>query len=394
MTKGRKGNHEGSIYKDKQGRWRGLVSMPSVNGKYKRKYIYGKTRKEVSEKVNAILNELRTNTYIEPCKTTLYDWLCTWLDTYCKNEIRMTTYVNYETYVHKHIKNTIGGYCLCDLNTILIQQFYNDKSKNGRLDGKGGLSPKTMKNMHNMLHHALDKAVQLEMIKKNCTDATVLPKCTKPEIRYFTAEEQKQLQESIKGERLEMAVLLCLYTGLRQGELLGLPWSNVHIELNGNSYIKITQALIRTRNPDTNAPKRTLLRITQPKTKHSIRTIPLLPKIAVMLNKYRQEQEKYLSENHIPDTGLVFTSAKGKEYDPRDFQRDFKNLLKRHGLRDIGVHGLRHSFATRSLQSGMSVKTLSAILGHNSCSFTMDVYCHTDDDITANEINCLNNMLD
>lgn len=78
MAKGRKGNHEGSIYKDKQGRWRGLVSMPSVNGKYKRKYIYGKTRKEVSEKVNAILNELRTNTYIEPCKTTLYDWLCTW----------------------------------------------------------------------------------------------------------------------------------------------------------------------------------------------------------------------------------------------------------------------------------------------------------------------------
>ena len=195
MAAGRKGNHEGSIYKDKQGRWRGLVSMPSTNGKYKRKYLYGKTRREVSEKMNDLLNQLRTNTYIEPCKITLYDWLCTWLDTYCKNEVRMTTYINYETYVHKHIKNTIGGYRLCDLSTLLIQQFYNEQSKNGRLDGKGGLSPKTMKNIHDMLHRALDKAVQLEMMQKNYSDATVLPKRIKPEIRYYSTDEQKQLQE-------------------------------------------------------------------------------------------------------------------------------------------------------------------------------------------------------
>ncbi|MGN0576871.1 MAG: tyrosine recombinase XerC [Ruminococcus sp.] len=394
MAAGRKGNHEGSIYKDKQGRWRGLVSMPSTNGKYKRKYLYGKTRREVSEKMNDLLNQLRTNTYIEPCKITLYDWLCTWLDTYCKNEVRMTTYINYETYVHKHIKNTIGGYRLCDLSTLLIQQFYNEKSKNGRLDGKGGLSPKTMKNIHDMLHRALDKAVQLEMMQKNYSDATVLPKRIKPEIRYYSTDEQKQLQEAIKGERLEMAVLLALYTGVRQGELLGLPWSNVHINLDGNSYIRITQALNRIRNPDTNSDKRTILQINPPKTKHSIRTIPLLPKIAQRLYDYKEEQADFIDKNNLPDSGLVFIAANGAPYDPRDFQRDFKNLLKRHELRDIGVHGLRHSFATRSLQSGMSIKTLSAILGHNSCSFTMDVYCHIDPDITADEISCLGNMLD
>ena len=220
----RKSNHEGSIYKDKQGHWRALVSLPAVDGKYKRKYIYGKTRKEVSEKMNEVLSQLRTNSYIEPCKTTLYSYLCIWLETYCKNEVRMTTYINYKTYVHKHIKDTIGDYHLCDINNILIQQFYNDKAKNGKLNGSGGLSPKTMKNIHDMLHRALDKAVQLEMIPKNPSDFAVLPKRTKPEIRYFNIEEQKQLQEAIKGERLEMAVLLCLYTGIRQGELLGLPY--------------------------------------------------------------------------------------------------------------------------------------------------------------------------
>ncbi len=390
----RKGNHEGSIYKDKQGHWRALVSLPTVDGKYKRKYIYGKTRKEVSEKMNEVLSQLRTNSYIEPYKTTLFSYLCTWLETYCKNEVRMTTYINYETYVHKHIKDTIGGYRLCDINTILIQQFYNDKAKNGKLNGTGGLSPKTMKNIHDMLHRALDKAVQLEMIPKNPSDFAVLPKRIKPEIRYFNVEEQKQLQYAIKGERLEMAVLLCLYTGIRQGELLGLPWKNVHIDLDGTSYIKITQALNRIRNPDTNATKRTLLQINPPKTKHSIRTIPLLPKIAEMLDKHKQEQARYLAENHLPDIGLVFPATNGREYDPRDFQRDFKTLLRRHNLRDIGVHGLRHSFATRSLQNGMSIKTLSAILGHNSCSFTMDVYCHIDPDIAAEEISCLNDILD
>lgn len=390
----RKSNHEGSIYKDKQGHWRALVSLPAVDGKYKRKYIYGKTRKEVSEKMNEVLSQLRTNSYIEPCKTTLYSYLCTWLETYCKNEVRMTTYINYETYVHKHIKDTIGDYHLCDINTILIQQFYNDKAKNGKLNGSEGLSPKTMKNIHDMLHRALDKAVQLEMIPKNPSDFAVLPKRTKPEIRYFNIEEQKQLQEAIKGERLEMAVLLCLYTGIRQGELLGLPWKNVHIDLTGTSYIKITQALNRIRNPDANAPKRTLLQINPPKTKHSVRTIPLLPKIAEMLKDYKSEQAYIHLKNDLSDTDLVFTAPSGKAYDPRDFQRDFHNLLKRRGIRDIGVHGLRHSFATRSLQNGMSIKTLSAILGHNSCAFTMDVYCHIDSGITATEISCLNDMLD
>lgn len=391
---GRNANGEGSIIKDKRGFWRGAVSLPSNDGKYKKKYVYGKTRKEVADKMNELINQLRTNTYIEPCKVTLYEWLCTWLDTYCKNEVRMTTYINYETYIHKHIKEGIGGYRLCDLNTILIQQYYNEKSKNGRLDGKGGLSPKTLKNIHDMLHRALEKAVHLEMIPKNPSSHITLPKRQKPNIRYYTAEEQKQLQEAIKGEKLEMAVLMLLYTGLRQGELLGLPWSNVHINHNGNSYIMITQALVRTRNPDTNAPLRTLLLITPPKTQHSIRTIPLLPKIAERLEEYRRMQAEYLAENHLPNIGLVFTATNGKEYDPRDFQRDFNNLLKRHNIREIGVHGLRHSFATRSLQNGMSVKTLSAILGHNSCAFTMDVYCHIDQDIAAAELNCLNELLE
>ena len=390
---GRNANGEGSIIKDKRGFWRGAVSLPCSDGKYKKKYVYGKTRKEVAEKMNEIIGQLRTNTYIEPCRTTLYSYLCMWLETYCKNEVRMTTYVNYETYVHKHIKDTIGGYRLCDLSTIIIQQFYNDKTKNGKLNGSGGLSPKTMKNIHDMLHRALDQAVKLDMIPKNPSDFIVLPKRKKPEMRFLTVDEQQKLQEAIKGHRMEMPILLALYTGVRQGELLGLTWKNVHIDLNGQSYIRIVQTVNRTKAVDENKDTKTEISINEPKTKHSVRTIPLLPDIAIKLSEYHEKQINYLVKNGFPDNGFVFTSTTGTIIEPRDFQRDFKKILNQNGIREVNVHGLRHTFATRALESGMSVKTLSKILGHSNVGFTLDTYAHVTERLKAEEISGMSDFL-
>lgn len=388
----KKGNNEGSIYKDKQGRWRGQVTLPSADGKVKKKYFYGKTKKEVTEKVNELLNQLRTNTYIEPCKMTLYEWLCTWLETY-NSDIRMTTKVNYDTYIHKHIKNSVGSYKLCELNTLIIQQFYMDKSKNGRLDGAGGLSPKTLRNLHNMLHKALNQAVYLDLIQKNPADFAVLPKRKKKEMKYFTVEEQKKLQEVIRGHRLEMAVLLDLYTGMRQGELLGLSWKDVHINPDGNSYIRITQTLNRIKNPDSDSPRKTILAINEPKTSHSVRTIPLLPEIAERIERHRQEQENYHQQNGYPPSEFVFTSTTGTPIEPRDFQRDFKKILQKNNIREVNVHGIRHTYAVRALESGMSVKTLSDILGHSSTAFTMDVYGHVTEEFKHDEVSRMKNFL-
>ena len=388
----RRGNNEGCVYKDKQGHWRGVVSLPSSDGKYKKKCVYGRTRKEATDKMNEILTQLRTNSYIEPCKMTLYEWLCTWLDEYC-NDIRMTTKINYETYTHQHIKDTIGGYKLCDLSPMVIQQFYNEKAKNGKVSGKGGLSPKTLRNLHNFLHKALNQAVFLEMIAKNPTESTVLPKRQKVEMRYFTVDEQKLLQAAIKGHRLEMPILIVLYTGIRQGELLGLTWDNVHIDLQGQSYINIVQTLNRIQNKDKSSPTRTLLVINEPKTKHSIRTIPLLPDIAKHLAEYKEEQAIIRAENGFPDNGFVFTSTVGTPVDPRCLQRDFKKILVKNGIRVINVHGLRHTFATRALESGMSVKTLSKILGHSSVGFTLDTYAHVTERLKVSEISGMQGFL-
>lgn len=136
----KKGNSEGSIYKDKQGRWRGVVTLYCADGVPKRKYFYGKTKREVTEKVNNTLSEIHNNTYTEPNKITFYEWMSLWLDTYCRGELKQTSIINYETYIEKHIKPTIGNVRLQDLTPIVLQKYYQEKSKNGRIDGNGGLS--------------------------------------------------------------------------------------------------------------------------------------------------------------------------------------------------------------------------------------------------------------
>ena len=390
---GKRGNNEGSIYRDKNGYWRGSVTLYTTNGKQKKKYFCGRTKKEVSDKVNKTLNEIRNHTYIEPCSMTLMEWMHLWLDTYCKNSVRPSTFVNYEIYIDKHIAPTIGNIRLCDLNAVVLQQFYNDKLRNGNLRAKGGLKPKTLRNMHNMLHKALGQAYRLEMIPKNPADFVTIPKQIKQERRYLTVEEQKLLQENLGNDTIHVAILLDLYTGMRQGELLGLMWKDVHLDEDSACYLRVTQTLNRIKNYGILKDRETLLEIGYPKTPHSIRTIPLLPEIAEKLREHRARQAEYYKKRGILPNGYVFTTSEGTWIDPRNFQRDFKALLRRCGIREINVHGIRHTFATRALESGMSAKALSRILGHANVGFTLDTYAHVTEELLTDEMSSLQGFL-
>jgi integrase len=208
----------------------------------------------------------------------------------------------------------------------------------------------------------------------------------------LTVSEQQQLQSCLEGEWLRMAILLDLYTGMRQGELLGLMWKDVHLDADA-PYLRVTQTLNRLKNYGDNVGKKTLLEIGIPKTGHSIRNIPLLPYIVNELKAYRQAQTDYLKERGIAANGYVFMNREGNWIDPRDFQRGFKCILKKNAIREINVHGLRHTFATRALESGMSPKTLSKILGHSSVGFTLDVYAHVSDALMHDEMANLEGFL-
>ena len=389
----KRGNNEGSIYRDKNGYWRGSVTLYSEHGKQKKKYFCGRTKKEVSDKVSRTLNEIRNHTYIEPTAMTLGEWLRIWLDTYCRNMLRPSTLVNYDIYIEKHITPTIGSIRLYELNAVVLQQFYNDKLKNGKLRTKGGLKPKTLRNLHNMLHKALGQAYRMEMIPKNPADFVTIPRQEKKERRFLTVDEQKQLQKHLKDDTIGMAILLDLYTGMRQGELLGLMWKDVHIDNETGCFLRVTQALNRNKNYSKKKVGQTLLEIGYPKTPHSIRNIPLLPEIVYKLRVYREKQAEYCRSRGIVQNGYVFTNSAGNWIDPRDFQRDFKLTLKRCGIREINVHGIRHTFATRSLESGMSAKALSKILGHANVGFTLDTYAHVTDDLMIDEMSHLQEFL-
>jgi hypothetical protein len=173
----KKGNNEGSIRKRADGTWEGRYSDGrNENGRQIQRSVYGKTRKEVSDKLNAILYQKQNGTYVTPNKITLSNWLCQWLHNYAEITVRPSTYISYEGYVYNHINPVLGNMAIQQITPVMIQNFYNQKYESGRVDGNGGLSAKTIRNMHNMLHQSLDQAKINGVILTNPTDGTVIPK--------------------------------------------------------------------------------------------------------------------------------------------------------------------------------------------------------------------------
>ena len=240
------GKNEGSIRKRSDGLWEARYTDGKNNfGKQVQHSIYGHTRKEVSQKLNHILHKKQNGNYISPKKMLLKDWLDLWINTYAKPNIRQSTYISYEGYVYKHIIPMLGNTPLQKLTTNMIQDFYNNKSVNGRLDGQGGLSAKTLRNMHNMFYQAMEQAKFNGLIANNPTACTMLPKYVKKEIRILSIDEEQRLIQATPQHRLGFAILFDLVTGLRIGELCALKWSDINMN---KKTVKISRTLQRIKN--------------------------------------------------------------------------------------------------------------------------------------------------
>lgn len=389
----KRGNHEGSIFCDAQGRWRSVITLGvNADGSPKRKTFYSKTQKEAIEKLTHAVHAQQNKMCVESSKMKLAQWLPHWLDTYVVTQIRQSTRVSYDTFIQRHIIPMLGNVTLARLTAQRIQEFYNHKLEKGRLDGKGGISPKTLRNLHNMLHKSLEQAVRLQLIPVNPCDAVCLPPRQKRDVRYLSVDEQKRLQDAVRDERLGCTVILDLFTGLRLGELLGLKWEN--IDLNAG-YLRVCQTVNRLKSFDSAASTKTQIVVGEPKTKSSKRTISLLDHVVVLLqeHKTRQDAEKEQSFGAYQDNGFVFCNELGQPLDPRSFADFFKRMLKKAGIADINFHGLRHTFATRALEKGIPAKTVSDLLGHSSIVITMDLYTHVTDNVKKEAIEKLKDLL-
>ena len=391
-------SNEGSIRRRADGMWEGRYT-DGVNekGKQIQRSVYGKTKQEVADKIHTILYQKQQGIYVMPQKVLVKDWMEQWLHNYALITVRESTYISYEGYVYNHINPMIGDIPLQKLTPPIVQNFYNDRILKGRKDGKGGLSSKTMHNMHNMFHQAMEQAKINGLIMQNPTENALIPRQPKKEMRVLSVQEQMKLLSVVHMHRLGFAIKFDLATGLRIGELCALKWTDFDFY---NKTVKVSRTLQRIKHnqldrEELDGSENMTLVVEGPvKTNSGFREIPIPDKIWLELMQHQQIQQHEYSRLGVPivPDGYVFAMPLGTCVEPSTMRDALNFLLDAAGIEHANFHSLRHTFATRALEAGMPIKTLSDILGHSQVQITMDLYCHSSIDHMRDSMNALMGM--
>lgn len=335
-------------------------------GKQIQHSITGKTQKEVAQKLKAATASIDAGTYFEPEKITVGDWIDTWQDEYLGNT-KPHTRKSYEGVAKNHIKPAIGAIKLAALTPVQIQKLINNIKSTKK--GQTTVSPKTVKNVHGVLHSALEQAVQCGYIRTNPADRAILPKRVKAEIHILEDDMVPQFLKRIEGHKYEYLYQLDLFTGLRESELLGLQWEDIDLDKKVLTVRRQLQYLggshggYQYATPKNNKPR-----------------LVMIPDRAVnALRKQRAKQNADrlaagpLWEN---SDNLVFTDELGHHIKHDVIYRNLKRIFTAMGAPNLRFHDLRHSYAVMSLQSGCDIKTVQENLGHYAAAFTLDTYGH------------------
>ena len=357
----------GTIRQRKDGRWeaRYTVGRDPGTGKQVQRSVYGATQQEVRKKLAQLTAALDVGTYKEPCKMTVGQWLDIWAAGYLGG-VKPSTAFLYGEQIRLHIKPALGSVKLEALNAHTIQEFYN--SLGAEREGKRSLSPKSIKNIHGVLHKALQQAVKIGYLRFNPADACELPRIEHKEIIPLSEKQIAAFLAAIEGHRHELLYKVALFTGMREGELLGLMWDCVDFD---QGTITIKRQLRREQK------KGGQYYITTPKNRKS-RTITPAPWVMKLLRTQRARQaEQRLKAGPLwENTGMVFTNETGGYLSYRTAYDCFKRIVAQIGAPATRFHDLRHTFAVASLRAGDDIKTVQGNLGHHTAAFTLDVYGH------------------
>ncbi len=287
--------------------------------------------------------------------------LTEWLEIYQKEHIKARTYSRYQGLISMHIVPTLGEINIAELTRREVQEFLTQQKKDGNMRNGKKLSATSTNMMLSVLNLAFEYACDMEYIEENPCIRVRRTKAESKKIEAFTVEEQRAIEIEISrsGDKRLHGILLCLYSGLRIGELLGLTWNDVDLK---RGVIKITKTVYREKNENGNWQ----LCVDTPKTKASDRVIPLPEYIVAMLRQdYETAQTPYVVEN-----------KKGERMSIRSYQYIFEKLTESAGVRKLNFHALRHTFATRAIECGMDIKTVADIMGHQNASITLNRYAH------------------
>lgn len=349
----RRGHGEGSIYQREDGRWCAVLDLGYVSGKRKRKWFYGKTRKEVLQKLREAQRQQDYGVDLTAESTIVAGYLQHWLEVVVKQRNKTRTQDSYADTVRLHIVPALGHHRLDKLRPEHVQGMIN------ALQAKG--LHRTAQYARVILVRALNQAVKWRLVSFNAAALTEPPRVEKRKGQPLTVQQARALLDAVRGDPLEALYRIALSLGLRRGEVLGLRrLEDVDLERHE---LHITGALQRIRGK--------LLRTT-PKTKASIRTLPLPEMVFQVLRDHLERQQAI-----FPDAEYVFTSTTGTAIDPRNLLRHLKDALRRAELPEtIRFHDLRHSCATFLIAQGEHPRVVMEYLGHSSIRTTMDIYGH------------------
>ena len=282
---------------------------------------------------------------------------------YSKIHLKGSTYLKYSNLIDKHIIPELGDICISQINSVLLADFMNHKLKHGRIDKNGGLAASYVKNIMIIVTEIINFSID-EGYSSPIRIKLHMPKNEKDEIRVMDKINQKTLEDYLFSHLTptNMGILLSLNTGLRIGEICALKWSDIDFQ---KAILKINSTVSRVKSDDGSSSKSKLI-IDTPKTQSSIREIPIISQlIKPLIFLYETRNSEYI------------ISAETSFVSPRTFEYRFHTVLKKCRIASFNYHVLRHTFATRCIEGGVDIKSLSEILGHANVSVTLNTYVHS-----------------
>jgi integrase len=339
-----------------------------LNGKRIRKWHSGYQTKRDAERARVeILGRMQAGTYVEPSRLRVSGFLLEqWLPAK-QPTLKANTFVTATVYVESYIVPALGSRLLQELTPALVNDFYSTLLLSGGRQATG-LRPKTVRNIHGVLHKALADAERWGLVRRNVAALADPPSGKSSVMKSWDAAQLRTFLTAVEGDRLHALWVLGASTGMRRSELLGLAWRNVDL---GAQRLAVADTLVM-------VGRKPVLRESEAKSAAAHRTVALDSATVETLREHRRRQlEERMAAGPIwKDTGLVFTREDGSIVNPEWLTRAFKRHVSTAGLPWIGLHGLRHTHATMALKAGVPAKVVQERLGHSSVTITLDTYSH------------------
>ena len=377
----KRANGEGSIRKRKDGKW--LVTFPTglykENGKRDLIYKYCATQAEAVEALRQLQSEKAMGVCHSKAAVKTGDWINTWIEKHKAPKLAPSTLTSYRNNFRVHIKPYVGEVALKELTTYHIQKM---------LDSMGGSLSLFVK-VYNVIHGALEKAVELGMIPRNPCKGVAFPAEDKEDMRVLNQEEQQRFIVALDGEYYRVMLLTYLYTGMRAGECIPLQWKDVDLS---KRTIRVHKKAILNHDFTKHSAKQEVQDFC--KTKSSKRTVAITAGLATILAEHKEEMKKRVAALGLEwsEDSLVFWNTRNKIVQYGNLKESLNKIYRKAGIENATMHTLRHTYATRCFEAGVDIKAISEQLGHANVKTTYNIYVHLLEDTKVKEIDKLSEI--